>query len=103
MTSLPLRLHAKKSAVAAFSLQAAIATRFSLPRIAPPSFIPSALVRWRASILQRSARGMVSNLPKFRISSPCAATHLTSCRAPLVLAQLVLRRFCSGTAASKPR
>ena len=47
----------RKSAAAACSLQAEIAPRFSSPRIAPPSFILSAQVRWRVSILRQFGHG----------------------------------------------
>src|SRR5262245_57278690 len=93
----------KKDAVAPSLLQAEIATRFSLPRSAPPSFTPSALVRWRVLVLPRSALGMASSRHRFQISSLCTAILPTSCRERPASEHPALRRCCSDMADWKLR
>src|SRR4029077_4433299 len=93
----------RKSAAAACSLQAEIATRFSSPRIAPPSFILSAQGGWRVSILPQFGHGTESSLRKFRTSSPCAAIPLISYRELRALAQPARQGYCSNMALSKQR
>jgi DNA polymerase-1 len=56
MTFSPPLPQRKKSVAAPCSLQAEIATRFSSPRIALPSFIPSARARWRVNPAEVRAR-----------------------------------------------